>query len=67
MLIDCDTCAVRGSGCGDCVIPLILGNPAQPVDFDESEQGAIDTLAAAGLLPPLRLVSGISGRERGIA
>ena len=27
MLIDCDTCAVRGPGCGDCVVTVLLGAP----------------------------------------
>lgn len=68
MLIDCDTCVARGTGCGDCVIHVILNNPVQPVDLDDSEWEAVDALAAAGLVPPLRLVSGLpvslpSGRE----
>ena len=67
MLIDCDTCTVRGAACRDCVVPLILSNPALPVEIDESEQDAIDTLAAAGLVAPLRLVSGMPGENRGIA
>lgn len=27
MLIDCDTCTVRGAGCGDCVVTVLLGAP----------------------------------------
>ena len=27
MLIDCDTCAVRGQGCDDCVVTVLLGAP----------------------------------------
>ena len=27
MLIDCDTCTVRGEGCGDCVVSVLLGAP----------------------------------------
>lgn len=27
MLIDCDTCTVRGSGCTDCVVTVLLGAP----------------------------------------
>ena len=27
MLIDCDTCTVRGQGCGDCVVTVLLGAP----------------------------------------
>ena len=56
MLIDCDTCSVRGLACRDCVVTVILNNPAQPVDWDDEEQAAISTLAEAGLCPPLRLV-----------
>jgi hypothetical protein len=56
MLIDCDTCSVRGSACRDCVVTIILNNSARPVELDEDEQCAVDTLAAGGLVPPLRLV-----------
>ena len=35
MLIDCDTCTVRGHGCSDCVVTVLLGAPpgrsAEPV------------------------------------
>ncbi|MPQ97661.1 hypothetical protein GB931_06950 [Modestobacter sp. I12A-02628] len=27
MLIDCDTCTVRGDGCADCVVTVLLGAP----------------------------------------
>ncbi len=27
MLIDCDTCTVRGAGCADCVVTALLGAP----------------------------------------
>ena len=27
MLIDCDTCTVRGEGCADCVVTVLLGAP----------------------------------------
>ena len=27
MLIDCDTCTVRGHGCDDCVVTVLLGAP----------------------------------------
>jgi hypothetical protein len=27
MLIDCDSCAARGTGCGDCVVTVLLGAP----------------------------------------
>ena len=62
MLIDCDTCAVRGLACGDCVVTVLLGGPAADadgvVDLDAAEQAAIQVLAGSGLVPPLRLVKG---------
>ena len=27
MHIDCDTCTARGTGCGDCVVTVLLGAP----------------------------------------
>lgn len=27
MYIDCDTCTARGTGCGDCVVTVLLGAP----------------------------------------
>jgi hypothetical protein len=27
MLIDCDTCTARGTGCTDCVVTVLLGAP----------------------------------------
>jgi hypothetical protein len=34
-----------------------LGGPPEPVQLSEDEAGALDALAASGLLPPLRLVT----------
>ena len=56
MLIDCDTCEVRGAACGDCVVTVLLGGAPEGVQLDAAEQRAIDVLAAGGLIPPLRLV-----------
>jgi hypothetical protein len=56
MLIDCDTCAVRGHGCADCVMTVLLGAPPAGVELDATEQAAIGALAEHGLVPPLRLV-----------
>ncbi|MGL4648068.1 MAG: hypothetical protein ACRC1H_01570, partial [Caldilineaceae bacterium] len=59
----------RGHACGDCVISVFLGTPAmpgtqgdgstllvptRPVDLDADEAVALDALAQAGLVPPLR-------------
>ena len=59
MLIDCETCSVRGVACPDCVISVLLYAPPGPtnaIDLDESERNAVSVFAASGLLPPLRLV-----------
>ena len=56
MLIDCDSCRVRGPSCGDCVVTVLLGAPPEGVWLDPEERDALDVLAASGLVPPLRLV-----------
>ncbi|MCE0764488.1 hypothetical protein LWC35_16455 [Pseudonocardia kujensis] len=30
MIVDCDSCEVRGSSCGDCAIGVLLGMPEVP-------------------------------------
>jgi hypothetical protein len=62
MLIDCNSCEVRGLACGDCVVSALLGGP--PADLDEGECAALDALAGSGLVPPLRLVLPLEVRER---
>lgn len=64
MLIDCDSCTVRGLACGDCVITVLLGVPPAGVELDDAEQAAIGVLAAQGLVPPLRLLTDQVGRVR---
>lgn len=51
--IDCDDCAVRGPGCRDCVVSVLLGVP-ETLSYDE--QVALEALAEVGLAPRLRLV-----------
>ncbi len=55
MLIDCDSCEVRGLSCGDCVVTVLLGRAPSGVELDHDEQVAIGVLASTGLVPPLRL------------
>ncbi len=72
MIIDCDSCAVRGNACGDCVIGVLLGMPgsreaaaegsdlpsgAPIVQLDAPERRALEVLADQGLVPRLRLVA----------
>lgn len=54
MIIDCDSCEVRGLQCDDCVVSALLGGP--PGEIDDAEVAALDALAGSGLVPPLRLV-----------
>ena len=62
--IDCDDCAVRGPGCQDCVVSVLLGTPDTLID---DEQRALEVLADVGLAPRLRLVPIGRGRDSGVA
>ncbi|OBJ73530.1 hypothetical protein A5643_02975 [Mycobacterium sp. 1274756.6] len=64
VLIDCDTCAVRGPACQDCVVSVLLG---VPTTLHDDERAALDVLAEAGLAPRLRLVPIRDGGESGVA
>ncbi len=65
LVIDCDSCAVRGLACSDCVVTVLLGPPTA-IELDRDEVGAIDALAGSGLVPPLRLVTAVNGPDPGI-
>jgi hypothetical protein len=70
MLIDCDTCIAPEHACRDCVVTVLLAlkpSAPEPLDLDDAERAAIGSLAEAGLVPPLRLVSDSSGVVRDIA
>jgi hypothetical protein len=56
MHIDCDSCAVRGLACGDCVVSVLLGAPPEGVHVDDDQRTALAVLADRGMVPPLRLV-----------
>ncbi|WP_264036870.1 hypothetical protein [Mycolicibacterium hodleri] len=62
--IDCDDCAVRGHGCQDCVISVLLGVPDTLL---ADERQALEVLADAGLAPRLRLVPIHRRRADGVA
>jgi hypothetical protein len=59
LLIDCDACAMRGRGCDDCVVTVLLGAPDHALVIDDDEREALDVLARSGLVPPLRLVHAV--------
>ena len=56
MIVDCDSCAVRGPACGGCVMTVLMGAPPTGVELDDAEQRALAVLAESGLVPPLRLI-----------
>ena len=56
MIVDCDSCEVRGDAFKECVITVLLGAPPGGVLLDTTERRAFDALAAAGMVPQLRLV-----------
>lgn len=57
MLIDCDRCSMRDtSACDDCVVGVLLAIGSGPLEIDEVERVALETLSDAGLVPRLRLV-----------
>lgn len=64
VVIDCDDCAVRGPGCRDCVVSVLLGVP-ETLSYDE--QVALEALAEAGMAPRLRLVPIRRDRASGVA
>jgi hypothetical protein len=61
MEIDCERCEMRGAGCQDCVITMLQPRNAPGFSavaaghLTEAEVKALGVLAAAGLVPPLRL------------
>jgi hypothetical protein len=64
VVIDCDDCAVRGPGCRDCVVSVILGVPET---LSQDERAALEVLAEVGLAPKLRLVPIHRDRGSGVA
>ena len=61
MLIDCDTCTVRGQGCDDCVVTVLLGAPpgwrgSDPTVVPLTRRAAVET--APGERRPARGAAG---------
>ena len=64
VVVDCDSGVVRSpSACGDCGVTFLLGAPPAGIEIDADEMAALDVLSAAGLTPPLRLVTPLAGPE----
>ncbi len=64
VVIDCDECAVRGPGCRDCLVSVLLGVPETLL---QDERAALEVLAEVGLAPRLRLVPIRRDRDSGVA
>ena len=57
MLIDCNECVMQHTDmCGDCVVTHVLSDLVGPIELDPDLADALDVLADAGLVSPLRLV-----------
>ncbi|MCW3842389.1 hypothetical protein ONA70_20015 [Micromonospora yasonensis] len=56
MLIDCDTCGVRGAGCSGCLVTALLDTDSPAAALGPAEHRAIEVFARAGfeveVLPP---------------
>jgi hypothetical protein len=58
MIIDCNACELQATtACDECIVPVLLNQMSGPFDLAEDEARALDNLADAGLVTPLRLVS----------
>ncbi|MDR7278255.1 hypothetical protein [Catenuloplanes atrovinosus] len=53
MIVDCDTCAVRGTGCAGCAIHALFHTPPEIERLTPDEIQAIEVLARAGLDPEI--------------
>jgi hypothetical protein len=55
MLIECDRCVMRDIACSDCVVTVLLSAPDPGEELAEAERRALQVLADARMIPPLRL------------
>jgi hypothetical protein len=60
VIVDCDSCVMREIACSDCFVTVLLDAPAgRPVDLDDDAAEALEVLADAALVPPLRLATAV--------
>ncbi len=50
MIIDCDSCEVRGVACHDCVVAVLIGPPAELAEG--IDDGAVDAAVVIGGATP---------------
>ncbi|MBQ1072927.1 hypothetical protein KBX06_07090 [Micromonospora sp. C31] len=48
MLIDCAGCGIRGSGCADCLVTVLLDDSSPAAGLGGAEARAIEVFARAG-------------------
>lgn len=48
MLIDCDTCGIRGAGCSGCLVTALLDTGSPAAALGPAEHRAIEVFARAG-------------------
>lgn len=64
VVVDCDRCLVRSAdACGDCIVTVLLGAPPEGIEIAADEMRALEALSGSGLVPPLRLVTAVSGPD----
>jgi hypothetical protein len=63
VLIDCDTCTVRGHGCADCVVTVLLGAPPGWRGSDPTVVPLTRRPAAEGREPQRRAAGGAGGPQ----
>jgi hypothetical protein len=57
MIINCGSCIMRNIACNDCVVSVLLNIkplPGKNAEFSDKDEVAINHLATAGMVPPLR-------------
>ncbi|MGC4896897.1 hypothetical protein [Micromonospora sp. DT31] len=68
MLIDCDTCGIRGAGCSGCLVTALFDPDSQVADLGPAEHRAVEVFARAGfdveVLPPTPVPVRRSPRRR---
>ena len=48
MLIDCDSCTVRGPACSGCLVSALIDQPSAEAGLTAAEHQAIEVLTRAG-------------------
>ena len=57
MIIDCDLCEMQATtACDECIVPVLLHQMSGPFEMANEETQALENLADAGMVAPLRLV-----------